>query len=267
MPGFWEYIRENLALSFASWAQGQKVGTLLGLLFGVAIGAAGLAGVALIEPTVQRYWPVALAIFFFAMVLIITPFRLWRRERVRAESAEAKLIPKLRCAFGDQIPGCVRPNTTIYGMPVVDYTTGSRVVGSMSVTGTYHRLAVEAIGLGTVRNCAARIPWIKRNGRRWFDGEYLIMPFVPSEAPDCDRRDIVAGRQELVDFLFIGNDQILITTKGFVVPTSINFPEMFRTPAEYLFRIEISSPDSSPVAQEIKLFWTGKSATSRVIAA
>jgi len=99
MPAIAEYIKENLRLSFASWSQGQKVGPLAGLVGATVVGLLGSAGIAYLLPSVQRYWPLALLIFFLFLALVVTPFRMWRHERKRVELAEQRPRPKLACFF------------------------------------------------------------------------------------------------------------------------------------------------------------------------
>jgi hypothetical protein len=178
-------------------------------------------------------------------------------------TAQGQLIPKIKTSFGKDIPGCVRPNTTL-SVAVLDYFTGKPTGRHKSDTGTYYRIRVEAAGVGAI-HCTASIPWIKRNGRDWFDGENLLMTFAPSERPNAETKEVRPGVPEYVDVLFVANDFVLPTTKGFIGPSSVDFENMFANPGEYVFHLVLTSPTSSPVGHEIKLIWKGTAEASQVI--
>jgi hypothetical protein len=257
-----EYFKKNLSLSFASWAQGQKVATLTALLAASFIGLIG-AELTTATTTVQHYWPTALVISFLTLVFVATPIRMWSIEKARADDADARLKPKLRLDFAMTDGGCVRPNTKVT-MPVLGYLDGQPTGRIAQIGGTYYRLAVHVDGVGEIQRCTGYITHILRNGKKWVEGENLLLTFAPAEASDATSKNLRAGIVNYLDFFFIGDDHktLFITTKNFQGPSSINWHDMFATPADYTLHIVVTAQDSPAVHKNVPFHWTGNRETS-----
>jgi len=205
-----------------------------------------------------------LIIFLGRVVYFAGSLFVAKEEELR--QASERLTPKLKCTFGDDVPGCVRTNTKVKFQMIGPDAQGNLVVQQVNLRGTYYRLAVETSGIGIVSNCTAYLTSIKRNSKAWVDGENLPLTFAPAEEADSTQKNLRAGITTYLDFLFISDEnQPILTTKNFQGPTSLNWGDMFATAADYLFHIVISSPDSVAVAHEIKLAWTGNRGTSRLL--
>src|SRR6266705_2246396 len=145
-------------------------------LFGTVVVAivTGTLGVVL-ESVEGRMLTAAIALSAIAF----TVYPAWAAERSGKRLLQERLMQKLKCSFGANIAGCVRHNV------IVTWRGTDAVTGKLlgSVRGTYYRLAIESSGIGIVRQCSARIAWINRNSERCFDGEKIILSWVPAEHP------------------------------------------------------------------------------------
>jgi hypothetical protein len=154
------------------------------------------------------------AIFLFRLVNAAGD--LFATQETELTNTRQLLLPKIKCSFGMENPGCVRPNTTLT-LAVLNYVSG-RPTGQMAaVTGTYYRLAIETSGIGLVSHCTGYLTSIKRNGKAWVDGENLLLTFAPGEDPDSTNKNLRTGIVNYLDFFFIGDDNrtLMVTTKGF----------------------------------------------------
>ena len=253
MASISEYVKENLSLSFASWSQGQKVSSLIGVLVAAVIVALGWIGLTIAQPDVQKYWPVALVTFFLVLVLVVTPFRMWQRERRRAEGAELKLNPKLKVTF-DKSQGC-QHKTKLKARAMIP-GQGVQVVASSRVR--YFRVRIETQGIGVIKDCSGYLLSLKRDGRTLFDHDSIALPIAPAERENSTIKDVRAGIPEYLDvFLVMDTNKVKITSPGFVLPISIDPNTLFSGPGEYRFHVVVSAPDSAPAPIDVVLKWTG----------
>jgi len=246
-----EYMKENLKLSFASWSQGQKVGSLAGFLIAGAVTLLGSAGIAFyLQSSVHRYWPLALGFWFLFTVLVITPFRMWRYERNRVEVAEAKLRPKFKCSF-DNSPGCQHPTK----FKLRDIRTRA-VLSSTNIR--MFRIRVEAEAPGGLKDCRANLISLKRGNRVLFDHDALPLTIAPAERPDPLSRDVRDNVPEHVDlFCLTERNEVLIYPPGRSFPISIHPDTLFTGAGEYRFHVVISAADSASAELDVVLKWTG----------
>jgi hypothetical protein len=85
----WEYIKANLRHSFALWEVGERVSVLLGLLIAAAIAALPLIGISFVlDIDRARLGGLGLALWFVALMLVVTPFRLWREQNAKIATLE-----------------------------------------------------------------------------------------------------------------------------------------------------------------------------------
>lgn len=181
----------------------------------------------------------------FAAIIVAGLYRRVRHE-FEADLAE-RLRPKLSCAFAMNDSDCVQATTI-------------RAANSGRLTS--FRLKIAADRIGSVEGCRGRLVSIRRGRETVLDGERLVLPFVPANAPDTASKRIDAGIAELLEFLQISERNTL------EVPTvarsnAISVKTLFLQPGDYAFIIIVSSPESAVTVMPV-LHWTGDWQTATV---
>lgn len=75
MSKIWRYVTENFWLSFAAWGTTHRGGTLLGIIAAALLGLAGL-GLEW-QPAGAKLYVYLAALWFLALVSLVTPIRMW----------------------------------------------------------------------------------------------------------------------------------------------------------------------------------------------
>lgn len=245
---------------FCKLVPGQKVGSLIGLLTAAGIGLLGWAGIAIAQPAIHSYWPPALAMAFLSLVLIVTPYRMWRLERGRVIAAENRLVPKIKCTF-DKSPGCQHQTKL-----KVRHPQTMEAVSSIKIR--LFRVRVETQGRpGGVKDCRANLLWLKRDNRLLFDHEALPLTIAPSEREEPFSKDIRDKVPEYIDlFCITEKNNVSIYPPHRPFPISIQPFTLFSGPGEYLFHVVVSAEDSSSSEIDVVLNWTGDWHTAQACA-
>ena len=82
----WEYVCTNLRHSFGVWKKGESVSVLLGILVAAVIAALPLIGLSfLADIDWSQRVGLGLALWFGVLVLVVTPYRLWKEQREEIE--------------------------------------------------------------------------------------------------------------------------------------------------------------------------------------
>jgi hypothetical protein len=104
MALFWEYLRTSFEETFLLWKKGEAVKKLATYLGAGALSAALALGYQ-ISLTPQAWTVVAIGIAAWAalLVLVITPYRMWRTQRLRVIELEAQLSPSIKQAAIDDL--------------------------------------------------------------------------------------------------------------------------------------------------------------------
>jgi hypothetical protein len=162
---------------------------------------------------------------------------------------ERRLKPKIKCSFSSAHADCIRPNTVVSFL-------------NRKIVCTYYRIKVEADCSGHVSDCRGHLLFIKHGNKIIFQGENIILPFAHSDKNDAV---VYEGVPEYLDFLVITDDnEISSATRGFKVPSSINYQELFSQPGDYEFDVVISSPKGPSVSIKPVLKWSGDRLTSKM---
>lgn len=189
--------------------------------------------------------------------LVLSAYFVWRPERRKVIKLTDKTTPKIKLTFDPLDIGCVRPDVTI------TFSTGSEIA---HVKAIYYRAKVEATTKKHVHNCRGRVVSITKNGKIVVAGESLIVTFAPAENPDSTDKSVYEEVSEYLDFLAIlENNTISITTKNFVRPSTLRWEEIFQEPANYVFELAVTSPDTVTASSRVCLDWTGDWRTAKVL--
>lgn len=186
----------------------------------------------------------------------MTPYWLWKEQRAEIHAAneriarlEESIRPKLKCTFGQKVPGCV----------VRTSFTGTQI------TADYYRLKVETDQIGHVPSCTGRLTSLTFGGNNILAGETPILTFAPGHAADAIAKNIHDMVPEFLDVLAIAEDRPpLLTLRGFQFPNSINPSTLFARYGLYNFTIAVTSPSSGTVTVKLELDWQGDRRTVRM---
>lgn len=195
--------------------------------------------------------------------------------------------PKLNGSFSMYDPGCVRridnlpastdSSTTTTTITVFSYAVGDAIekppepkpqskAPSPFWRTNYYRVKVEALGTQQIEGCRGRLLSIRRGTIPILEGEAIDLPFALANQPDALCKTIRSGAPEYLDFLTITDDNtVLVTTPGFIGPSSIDWGALFLSPGEYHFDIRIMSQLAPPEPVHLLFKWTGTRSTSDII--
>jgi hypothetical protein len=199
------------------------------------------------------YAAVAYAIFLIFMLILVSPFLAWRKERTNRLNLASK--PRLKCSFNVQDAGCFRPGTTISD---VEISTGA-VIGQHKCD--WYRLRLDAEG-GNVPNCQAYLISVERDGATVFSGD--APPLVITHHGE-QPTTIYSGVPKYVDLLAIyESDRIDTAVSRLRRTSSADWDNMFSKPGNYCIRAAVVSPDAETASIDVTLKWTGSRATSEI---
>ncbi len=92
----WWYLKQDFHLSFAAWERPDMMGSAVAAATALAVALLGLIGVKVsLDPNVHSYWLWGTGTWLFALLIIITPFRIWLRERLEVEKHLKAAEPKV----------------------------------------------------------------------------------------------------------------------------------------------------------------------------
>jgi hypothetical protein len=75
------------------WEGAERVSVLLGFLIAALLAALSLYGISVVlEPTFYQKIAVALGLWFVFLMLVVTPYRLWREQAVKIETLEREKL-------------------------------------------------------------------------------------------------------------------------------------------------------------------------------
>ncbi len=164
------------------------------------------------------------------------------RRHSQAQTLQATLVPKLKCSFDMNEPGCVRPNTKIVAAP------------NQHVIATWYRVKVEAINAVNLNECRGRLVEVRRAGSNLLLGETPSLHFAQGDALS---KTISPGVPEYLDFLMANDTNgAFVTAHPAHLSQAVQWNEIFRMAGDYNLRIVITSSNSSPVGLELLFRWT-----------
>lgn len=172
------------------------------------------------------------AIFSF----VLASFFVWREQYRKTVALEETIRPKLKWSFSRAVPGCVT-NTNVYAP-----WQRASAPGQRGVPTTYYRIKVEADKISHVDACYGRLLTVTRNGDTVLAGEILQLPFAPANAEDATSKTINEGVPEFLDVLASFNGNVVVATRDFTYPASINMAELFSKSGKYSIELAIVAP-------------------------
>lgn len=206
----------------------------------------------------QPIW-IGLAIIAVA----ITIYRVWATERKRVVVLQEKLRPKLKFSCGKNVAGCFIPTTVNHAILISNGTTQHIVPAPVKMN--YFRVAVETDGATAVSGCCGTVKLIKKNDVVKMGGENLQLTFAPGSDSDATAKTIRDKDTAYLDVLTITEkNDIIITTKNFQYPNSIDFRSLFKEIGEYVLTIIVSGNDIVSSTVELNFNWTGDWQTAEV---
>lgn len=130
------YLWKSITISFFEWSRDHKIWTLLCII----IGFAPASIVASIAPlSAFQKLGLGLGVWFFALVLVVTPWRMWKRE---SDSLARLGQHGIELVFDEKCPGCI------------EVTNHYSSVGPREQVGTaiMYRMGIMAKGQKTVES-------------------------------------------------------------------------------------------------------------------
>jgi hypothetical protein len=157
MRWFWKvYFWENLRTSFADWKEHQDVINLV--LFLVAT-SAGLGVSIPLADSWAKGVPIFLGTWFGCLVFIITPIRMWKRQKDKLDELEQFGV---ELVYDDKLVGC-KEVVNLYGAD-----------GELAETTTTYRVGIRAKGNRTVEKVRVDLEHIDP-----LDGAFLPQTLSP----------------------------------------------------------------------------------------
>lgn len=131
------YIWENFKLSIDVWERAEMWWTFLSLFVAALIAVAGIAGINYaVSPDLPRNGAVWLGAWLLVLILVVTPVRMWFRERALVNKVLAEATPVLALQFDPlAISGCRKKETD-----------GKRWMTSVRVLVTANRRSTNCMG-------------------------------------------------------------------------------------------------------------------------
>ena len=125
-----QYGWADLRASVEFWHRGEAMGALLGAVIALAITVIGLRGVRVeFNQNNGQFWQVAIGAYLFVLLSIVTPFRMWRDQRLAIDKLTYRLTPKL--AFDRFDAGSPR---FVHSTKMTDSRTGALMDNVLFVT-------------------------------------------------------------------------------------------------------------------------------------
>lgn len=93
MADVWEYAKQNLHRSFLSWERRERVRVLLGFAIAAMVAALPVWGLkAAINPSSNELAAIGFVAWFLALVLVVTPYRMWKEQRQELVKLRARKL-------------------------------------------------------------------------------------------------------------------------------------------------------------------------------
>jgi len=100
------YIAENLRLSFAAWGEAHRVGSVIAAIVSLIVAILALMGAnAKIQPDTFQGIAILAGAWFIALVVIVTPYRMWALEHAAIIKLTRQFQPQLSFTCLDD--GCL----------------------------------------------------------------------------------------------------------------------------------------------------------------
>lgn len=176
-----------------------------------------------------------------AIAIGITIYNVWARERKKILTLYEKLEPKIKLFCGEKLSGC----------SVVTKFTDQRPVNFL-------RIKVEVTGNDAVEKCTGFITSIKKGEKVIMEHESLQITFAPGHASDSLGKTIYPMVPAFLDALAIlESNLVLVPTKGFQIPTSLDLRRVFEELGQYTLCVVVSGSGVPSQSIDVQFNWTG----------
>jgi len=262
------HAADILLVPLWTWGLVFVVGTLLGIYQGivslfVAPEKRDPYDIWNLLPSMPWGWWVVVAAIILLIAAIEGSYRHYMKAAKRIEILEERVRPKLKCSFGQNIPGCFNKDSTIH---IITFRGTEQYRESLK--SHYCRIKIEANCVGHVQNCSGRLICIKKDGIIIFDRESFHLTFAPAERPNPRFKDVNDKVPEFLDVMALTEEnEVLITTPNFTNPSSFDQNKIFSERGNYLLSIVVSSPVTVSIPIDVGLRWTRDWNTSEVYCA
>src|SRR6266542_1599855 len=185
-----------------------------------------------------------LGILMFATVLLIN-------LRKRGPAVHAR---HLRMSCDPSIEGCVKQT----------------LFTSQRLPTNFFRVKVDADSEQSVKNCAAILTSIKKDGRTKWGGDSAKLTFAQGEAPDAFSKTIRNKVPEFFDVLAVtSTNEIYPGTYqnpfGRMWPYAPTLPEIFSEPGDYILTVAVTGDEVPTEKAQMKFTWTRNWQTSALV--
>ena len=130
----------------------------------------------------------------------------------------------------------------------------------------YYRICVATTGVLSVLGASGHITSIKLNDQVICDGENMLLVFAPGDQSDSISKTIKQGLTEYLDLLLVTVDnRIVLATKDWRVPSSIDYAHLFTTHGTYRFHVVVTAPTIRAAQIDVDLKWAGDHKTAEMV--
>lgn len=103
MSALWQYIKRNAQTSFAIWERGEAAAVLIGAALAAVLALLSIYGLQIIfEFDIGAVFAGLLVAWFAFIVLIITPYRIWKDDKRRITELEEKIAPRIKIIHSEE---------------------------------------------------------------------------------------------------------------------------------------------------------------------
>jgi hypothetical protein len=161
------------------------------------------------------------------------------------------LQSRLKFAAGPNEPGCIRRD--------VDWHASSG-----TVTATWFKLKVSAVGVSNVTGCCARLTSVRRDGdnKDRLDGTSVVRPFTPATGADAEKKTVSPTSPELIDVITANASNGVVWLYGTHRDAKLDWDTMFKPPGKFYLTVGLHTDNSVPYTAELLFDWTGDPSTS-----
>jgi hypothetical protein len=276
----WRFIR----LVLSNWSS-RVTGPLSAILIITGIGLNVARSFGIIVPITLE----SLTWLFAIVCVVQAVYSVWYKEYIAHRELLSRIRPKLKCDFDSTLTGCIQKGVRITrgsssstttsttsqlslfwsgDLRTVQPTGPSLFVSAhpISTPATYYRIKVDADGSSSVTGCCGYLRDIKRwEGNKFtsvLNGNNLRLTFAPPEQRDTIAKKIDSGISQYLDFFVVtDNNEPLIPTYKWEIPSALSISEIFSHLGYYIFVIAIVPGEGNPVQIEIKILWRGNHRT------
>lgn len=250
MENLLRYIKANARCSFTIWEKHEAAAVLMGAGIAAVLAVLTLHGFEIVFNTKveQYYFPVFVFLWFVAIVLLVTPYRMWRESYEIISEYQKRMRPILGASYDDSSPACHKE--------VFLSADG----GKTGTKGHSIRLMIECLSDVPVQQCVGWLTMIEFEQK---PGEFNEIPiYEPNRLHWATKSNEFAPiniHQNVPNFLGICNSRD--GWKHFNYRSGVQSfvaPHDFSDLGNYRFTVRVVAENSATVTVPILITWNGK---------